>query len=114
MAPLWNAYRSVPGGVQRVTEPTVATPDELASELLASGEELLLVGDGALRYRDTFAGVGGVEIAEIGLAYPSARSLVELAHPKAIREEFVPIAEIEPLYLRVPDAEINWTTRDAR
>ena len=43
-------YRQVPGGVQRVTEPQVGTPDELASELVARGEEVLMVGDGALRY----------------------------------------------------------------
>ena len=45
-------YRQVPGGVQRLGDPQVGTPDDLAAELLASGEECLLVGDGALRYRD--------------------------------------------------------------
>ena len=39
----------------------------------------------------------------------SAASLVELAHPKALREEFVQPWELEPLYLRKSDAEINWT-----
>lgn len=105
-------YRSVPGGVQRVAEPAVASPEELASELVATSDELLMVGDGALRYRDRFDSISGVEIAEVGLAYPSARSLVELAHPRALREEFVSPSEIEPLYLRMPDAEINWKTRD--
>ena len=56
--------------------------------------------------------VHGIEFAGGHLAHPSARSLVELAHPRAMREEFVPVDEIEPLYLRMPDAEINWTTRD--
>ena len=45
-------YRQVPGGVQRLTPHQVGTPDDLASELLATGEECLLVGDGALRYAD--------------------------------------------------------------
>ena len=45
-------YRQVPGGVQRITEPAVANPEDLSSELLARGEECLLVGDGALRYAD--------------------------------------------------------------
>ena len=31
-----------------------------------------------------------------------------------MREEFVLPGEIEPLYLRLPDAEINWKTRDGR
>ena len=40
-------YRQVPGGVQRLTEPAVGTPDDLAAEVLAHGRETLLVGDGA-------------------------------------------------------------------
>jgi len=38
--------------------------------------------------------------------------LADLAHPRALREEFVSADEIVPLYLRVPDAEINWSTRN--
>jgi tRNA threonylcarbamoyladenosine biosynthesis protein TsaB len=37
---------------------------------------------------------------------------VLLAHDRALREEFVTPAELTPLYLRKPDAEIGWTTRD--
>lgn len=106
------SYRQSPGGVQRLTAPEVVTPDDLASDLLATNEELLLVGDGALRHRDTL-GVGTrVELADPGVAYPQAGSLVQLAHARALREEFVTPAELTPLYLRKPDAEINWQTRD--
>lgn len=105
-------YRSVPGGVQRVSEPAVATPDELASELLANRGESLVVGDGGMRYREQFASIPGVELAGDGFAHPSARALADLAHPRALREEFVGADEIVPLYLRVPDAEINWSTRN--
>lgn len=105
-------YRAVPGGVQRITEPAVMTPEELAAELVALGEEVLLLGDGSERYRECFDQVDHVEFAGKGLWYPSARSLVELAHPKAVREEFVSPSEIEPLYIRLPDAEINWKVRD--
>jgi tRNA threonylcarbamoyladenosine biosynthesis protein TsaB len=107
-------YRQVPGGIQRLGDHLVGTPDDLASELLASGEEVMLVGDGAVRYREAFEGLNRVEIAEQGLAYPSARSLVQLAHARALREDFVNSWDLEPLYLRKPDAEINWQTRDHR
>ena len=73
---------------------------------------MLLVGDGALRYADAFEAVRRVELADRGEAYPLAGSLVQLAHARALREEFVSPAELEPLYLRKPDAEINWSTRD--
>lgn len=105
-------YRHVPGGVQRITEPQVATPADLASELLANGEDVLLVGDGALRYGDVFAELKGVEMGDQGLAHPNAASLVQLAHAKALREEWVQPWELEPMYLRKPDAEINWITRE--
>ena len=105
------AYRPVPGGIQRVSEHRVGAPEDLASELLASGEDCLLVGDGALRYREVFEGLHHVEIVEEGLAYPSAASLVMLAHAQALREQWVKPWDLQPLYLRKPDAEINWTTR---
>lgn len=106
-------YRQVPGGVQRVTEPGVSSPEDLASELLARGEDSLLVGDGGLRYCEHFDGLHGVEAAEPGLAHPTAGSLVQLAHAQALREEFVLPSELEPIYLRQPDAaEAAWSTRD--
>ncbi len=105
-------YRQVPAGVQRIGEPQVGSPDDLASEIVARDEDSLLVGDGALRYRDVFEPLAGVELADGSLAYPSALSLVQLAHAKALREEFVKPWELSPLYMRKPDAEANWTTRD--
>ncbi len=107
-------YRQVPGGVQRLGEHQLGTPDDLASELLASGEEVLLVGDGAQRYAESFEGLAQVELVDRENSYPSAASLVQLAHAQALREEFGRPDEIEPIYLRRPDAEINWSTRDGR
>ena len=106
-------YRQVPGGLQRVTGPTVGSVDDLMGELMARGEESLCVGDGALRHRELIAaGVQRIEFAEQWLAHPSAAPLVQLAHAKALREEWVPGSAVEPLYLRKPDAEINWATRE--
>jgi tRNA threonylcarbamoyladenosine biosynthesis protein TsaB len=105
-------YRQVPGGVQRVSDHQVGSPDDLASELLTARDEILLVGDGAARYHETFDGLKRVELADSGFAHPSATSLVQLAHAQALREQFVAPWELTPLYLRKPDAEINWSTRD--
>jgi tRNA threonylcarbamoyladenosine biosynthesis protein TsaB len=108
----YAAYRSVPGGVQRVVEPTVASPDDLIADLLADGGEVLCVGDGARAYRDRIVGaVTKVDIADQSSPYPSAAPLVRLAHAKAMREEWVQPSALEPLYLRKPDAQINWSTR---
>ena len=105
-------YRQVPGGVQRIGDHQLGSPDDLAGELLASGEDCLLVGDGALRYREVFEGFNKVDLVGEELAYPMASSLVMLAHARALREDFVKPWELTPLYLRKPDAEINWSTRE--
>ena len=105
-------FRRVPGGIQRVREADVGTPDELSAELEALDEPTLLLGDGALRYAEQFTGLRAMEMAEQGLANPSARSLVQLAHARAMREEFVQPWELEPTYLRQPDVQINWATRE--
>ena len=107
-------YRTVPGGVQRVRDFHVGTPDDLVTELMAASEDVLLVGDGALRYQASFRGLGKVEIADHGFAFPTASSLVQLAHAQALREQFVQPSEIRPLYLRLPDVDIGWSTRDGR
>ena len=100
-------YRQVPGGVQRVGDYRVCSPNDLSSDLLARGEAALLVGDGAIRYASIFADRGDLEVGSLGIAYPSAAALVELAQPRALREEFVQPWELEALYLRKSDAEIN-------
>ena len=104
-------YRQVPGGLQRLSEPRVGSTQDLTAELLATGEECLAVGDGAIRYADELRELNTVEVADAGLAYPSVASLVQLAHARALREEFVNPWDVEPVYLRKADAEINWSVR---
>lgn len=108
----FSFYRQVPGGVQRLSPHRVGSPDELCSEIQAVGGEVLAVGDGAIRYRSALEELTRVEIGDGALAFPSPGSLVELAHAKALREEFVQPSELEPVYLRKADAEINWQVRE--
>ena len=104
-------YGCLPGGVQRLSDPEVAAPDHVVSQILASDDETLVVGDGAVLYASMLEGLRGVELADPGFAHPSAESLVLLAHALAMREEFVRPDEIRPLYLRRPDAQVPRPTR---
>lgn len=108
----WAMYRQVPGGVQQVAGPTVGSVEDLVGDLLARSDDTLCVGDGAARYRDEI--VEGFRCEVSGPAHPSAGALVELAHAKALREDWVRPDQIEALYLRAPDAQINWATREGR
>jgi tRNA threonylcarbamoyladenosine biosynthesis protein TsaB len=104
----WALYQPVPAGVQRVSDYSVGSAADLAAELMARGDDALAVGDGAMRYAETLKDVGNVEVS---VAYPSAEVLVELAHPTALREDFVQPSDLMPLYLRKADVHINWASR---
>lgn len=108
----WAMYRQVPGGVQQVAAPTVGPVEDLVADLLARSDDTLCVGDGAARYRDEILDGYRCEIS--GPAHPSAGALVELAHAKALREDWVRPNDIEAVYLRAPDAQINWAVRESR
>ncbi len=100
-------YRPVPGGVQRVSEYEVSAPGKVVAELLATGEEVLLAGDGVAAYRDEFAVLDRAEPAGSEFAAPSAAALVALATARMEREEFSAPWEIHPMYLRKSDAELS-------
>ena len=108
----WSMYRQVPGGVQQVSPPTIGPIDDLVADLLARSQDVLCVGDGAERYREQILEGYRCEIS--GPAHPSVAALVQLAHSRALREEWVRPNDIEPVYLRLPDAQINWATRESR
>lgn len=108
----WAFYRTVPGGVARETDPVVGSPARLAAEIEASGEETLLVGNGALLYRREFRrDAPRVEFASVTNAFPLAVWLLELAVPRFHREQTIMPHEVRPFYLRKSDAEINWDRR---
>ena len=100
-------YRQVPGGVQQVSPPTVGPVDDLVADLLARSQDVLCVGDGAERYRDEI--VEGLPLRDLG-ARCIRRSACSCCSPTPapFREEWVRPDEIEPIYLRAPDAQINW------
>lgn len=101
-------YRPAPGGVQRITEYAVEPASDLAAALEAAGEEVLLAGDGVMRYPEVLQSVDRVEIAGPEFSVPSLGALVELATGRMEREEFSTPWDIRPLYLRESDAELSW------
>jgi tRNA threonylcarbamoyladenosine biosynthesis protein TsaB len=75
------------------TGPRLCRPDELD----VAGK--VLVGDGALRYRGLFEAAGARIPVDLELHRPDPYALADHAGP------FGPVEEIEPLYLRDPDAK---------
>jgi tRNA A37 threonylcarbamoyladenosine modification protein TsaB len=97
--------------VQRISEYTVGSVEELVAELSADGREVLLAGDGVERYRDEFAALDRAVHAGPQWEAPSATALIELATGRLEREEFTSPWEVSPLYLRESDAELAWAAR---
>jgi tRNA threonylcarbamoyl adenosine modification protein YeaZ len=78
-------------------EPVVRAPDDVVVEPGA-----VLVGDGAVRYRSLFEEKGAVVPGDA-----DERHLPRARFHAALAGELGPVDAIEPLYLRVPDAERN-------
>jgi tRNA threonylcarbamoyladenosine biosynthesis protein TsaB len=78
-------------------EPRVLPPGELTME-----EGTLCVGDGATRYRSALEERGAVVPPD-----DDERHLPRARFHAALAGEAGPVDELEPLYLRVPDAERN-------
>ena len=77
-------------------EPRVLTPQELPAE------GAVCVGDGALRYRSLLEEHGAVVPPD-----DDERHLPRARFHAALACEPVPLDQLEPLYLRVPDADRN-------
>ncbi|HEV2757291.1 MAG TPA: tRNA (adenosine(37)-N6)-threonylcarbamoyltransferase complex dimerization subunit type 1 TsaB [Actinomycetota bacterium] len=102
-------YRPSPGGIQRMTEYRIEQPGRLAIGIASRPEEVLLVGNGALLYKELFESAGPVvEVAGMNQAFPNASSLVELALPRLYREDFDSLYDLRPLYLRKSAKPIEW------
>jgi tRNA threonylcarbamoyladenosine biosynthesis protein TsaB len=107
----WAFYRHAPGGVQRQGELALGTIDTLLADLEATGEDTLIVGDGALSERRRLELVTHAELAGPDIAWPEAAHLAELALPRFVREETQRAHELVPIYLRETDARIGWEQR---
>ncbi|CAN5227448.1 tRNA (adenosine(37)-N6)-threonylcarbamoyltransferase complex dimerization subunit type 1 TsaB [soil metagenome] len=102
-------YRTSPGGIQRMSDYSLAKPEQLALGIAARSDDVLLVGNGALLYRGIFAEAdAGTEIGTVGDASPNAVALVELAAARMRRRDFDPLTGLNPMYLRRSARPIEW------
>jgi tRNA threonylcarbamoyladenosine biosynthesis protein TsaB len=102
-------YRSSPGGIQRMSQYRVERPEQLAVGIASRPEEVLMVGNGALLYREIFEELGSVvELGTMNHAFPLADAVLELALPRMFREDFDSLYDLKPLYLRRSAKRIQW------
>lgn len=105
-------YRQVRGGITRVGEYSVGPPERLMAEVESvGGGDVLLMGYGALLYRNKLQENSRAEFGSLADAFPRASALLALALPRLFREDFDPVFEVEPMYMRRSTAAIPWTQR---
>ncbi|HVC70217.1 MAG TPA: tRNA (adenosine(37)-N6)-threonylcarbamoyltransferase complex dimerization subunit type 1 TsaB [Acidimicrobiales bacterium] len=104
-------FRPSEAGPVAVGPERVQAPEELAAELAGRGETVVLVGNGALRYRSLFGSIEGATLAGPAYGSPPVRALAELSVIRARAGLAVDGAAVLPRYLREADARINWEQR---
>lgn len=106
-------YRRVPGSIVRVSNPAVASPGDVALEIESMREPTLLVGNGAIKYHDAFAGIPQIHFAGVSVAYPLMPIMLEVAQPLFYSEQFLSPENVEVAYIRDADAKVNFEVRNA-
>lgn len=117
----WSMFRnnfSAVNPLEEVRRPRVGDVAELLEDIMDRGQRALVVGTGASRYAEELATCAettrmgmrsGLEVFPFEPNVPQATTLLRLA---AARVESGAVGDgVEPMYLRPPDAEINWVTR---
>lgn len=99
------------GILKRVTEDQVLSPEVLCVRLReASTHPTVFLGDGALRYREVLVNRLGRRAlfppAPISRSFPSMVAWLGLQ--KLRRGEAADARTLAPMYIRRPDAEVNW------
>jgi tRNA threonylcarbamoyladenosine biosynthesis protein TsaB len=111
----WSLYRMRGVGMepQRLTEPVVTSPEDLAVHLADRAEDTICVGSGFDRHAELFEASPWTQLVGRDALFPSAASVVTLGGHRVLADDTVTALQLQPMYLRAPDAEINWKTREA-
>jgi tRNA threonylcarbamoyladenosine biosynthesis protein TsaB len=104
--------------LERSGDERLETPGDLASALGSRSDnedaDLVLVGDGAMRYEAILCDIPNVRLAANWLASPPVGVLAAMGVELALKGEFEDPLTLVARYVRQADARINWETRAPR
>jgi tRNA threonylcarbamoyladenosine biosynthesis protein TsaB len=94
-------------------EARVGSPALLGDALAETGAEILLVGDGAERYREMLEVLAQVRFAGEEHRFPDPSAVAALGLVQMARGESQSYEGVSPVYLRDADVRIGWIERPA-
>lgn len=100
-------FRPFPGGVAPDGSPEIVSAEGLHNLVESDADDTLIVGDTVGFPAPVLRGLHRTKIGRP--RYPSADVLLEIAAIKADRGDLVRPEDVRPLYMREPDARINWS-----
>lgn len=106
--------RPVAAGLSREIAEAVVSPENCAlalSEVVARGAQVCLLGDGADRYAEAFAGLSAVERISMDVLPPAGGAVALLAASRALAGDFDDPAVLAPRYVRASEAELSLARR---
>ena len=110
----WAYYPGVTGAAATATSPALATPGalpEILDGFRRPDRRLVVVGDGARRYRTVLEEAGFADAVIDESPYPSAAVAAAIARRRLL-DGSLARASIGPLYLRQADVRIGWESHD--
>ncbi len=96
------------GAVIRLCEDRALAIEDLIPDiekLSKNGNKIYIVGDGAEIFYPFVSEISGVELADLNIRYQNARGVATAAFEKLTKGEVLNVSELQPVYLRLPQAE---------
>jgi tRNA threonylcarbamoyladenosine biosynthesis protein TsaB len=103
-----------PDAVETRVAPAVMTVAELARVTLPSARPRVVVGDGAMRYRDEVLAWSGGEPIPLESLVPNATTLLSLFRRAGATRQLDDSLGAEPVYGRPAEAQAKWEARHGR
>ena len=108
----WSLHRA--DDREQLSSARAGSPEECLASITERGQSVCIIGTGVARYRQVFDDGLRLAVPDFALApestyLPTATTLAVIATSRLV--DAVSVDELVPMYLRAPDAEINWSTR---
>jgi tRNA threonylcarbamoyladenosine biosynthesis protein TsaB len=106
------AYAWEEGSLKEIEAATVASFDDVLARAENAAKKVVLLGEGAVKYRAKAENAKNVCLAPLHSIMPRAASCAFLAQDRLKRGIIDSVMDLEPCYIRRSEAEVLWEKRN--